>query len=339
MDDLIYFAEPVFQDGIIAQAVNTVTASGALYFASAGNAGNKSDGTSGVWEGDFVDSGFTLTVNGTPVGIIHDFGGATLTNAITTDGPVFLLQWSDPSGASWNDYDLYLLNQAGNQIVAASTNTQSGSQDPFEIIGSGVNDTNRRLMIVRKTGGAGRFLHLNTSRGRLAVNTSGQTWGHAAAADGFGVAAVSAEDLVAPFAGGGANPVETYSSDGPRRVFFLANGTAITPGDFSSSGGAVRQKPDLAAADCVMASSPGFNPFCGTSAAAPHAAAIAALLKSAVPGLTTAQLRTALTSTALDIEAAGVDRDSGFGLLDAYAALEQRRRSDALEHANPHADR
>jgi hypothetical protein len=85
----------------------------------------------------------------------------------------------------------------------------------------------------------------------------------------------------------------------------------------------VRQKPDLAAADCVMTSSPGpFNPFCGTSAAAPHAAAIAALLKSAAPGLTAAQIRTALTSTALDIEEAGVDRDSGPGVVDAYAALD-----------------
>ena len=136
VDDVIYFAEPVFQDGIVAQAVNTVTASGALYFSSAGNAGNKNDGTSGVWEGDFVDSGVTLTVSGTPVGAIHDFGGATLSNVITVDSSVFLLQWSDPSGASANDYDLYLLNAAQTTIVAASTNTQNGSQDPFEIIPS-----------------------------------------------------------------------------------------------------------------------------------------------------------------------------------------------------------
>ena len=67
------------------------------------------------------------------------------------------------------------------------------------------------------------------------MNTAGQMSGHAAAADAFGVAAVSARNLVAPFAGGGGNPVETYSSDGPRRVFFLANGTAITPGNFSST--------------------------------------------------------------------------------------------------------
>jgi hypothetical protein len=84
----------------------------------------------------------------------------------------------------------------------------------------------------------------------------------------------------------------------------------------------VRQKPDIAAADCVMMSTSGFNPFCGTSAAAPHAAAIAALVKSTNPALTTAQIRTALTSTALDIEAPGGDRDSGAGLLNAFAAVQ-----------------
>jgi hypothetical protein len=321
VDDVFYFAEAVFQDGIIAQAVDTVTAGGALYFSAAGNSGNKNDGTSGVWEGDFIDSGVDLFVNGTPVGRLHDFGGGTLVNTVTADGLAFLLQWSDALGASANDYDLYLINAALTTILAASTTDQTGSQDPFEGILSPGNDAGNHLMIVR-VAGAGRFLHLSNLSGRLAVNTAGQTWGHATAAGAFGIAAVRAENLVAPFSGGAANPVETFSSDGPRRIFFLADGTAITPGNFSSSGGTVRPKPDLAAADCVMTSTPPFTPFCGTSAAAPHAAAIAALLKSAAPGLTSAQVRTALTSTALDIEAPGFDRDSGFGLIDAYAAVD-----------------
>src|SRR5262249_35797900 len=37
VDDVSYPDEPVFQDGIVAAAVNTVTAAGVLYFSSAGN--------------------------------------------------------------------------------------------------------------------------------------------------------------------------------------------------------------------------------------------------------------------------------------------------------------
>lgn len=62
VDDVGYFREAVFQDDDVARSVNTVTASGGLYFSSAGNEGNKNDGTSGVWEGDFVDGGTLSTL-------------------------------------------------------------------------------------------------------------------------------------------------------------------------------------------------------------------------------------------------------------------------------------
>src|SRR5678815_4191002 len=55
-------------------------------------------------------------------------------------------------------------------------------------------------------------------------------------------------------------------------------------------------------------------------AAAPHAAAIAALIKSVRPGYTNAQILNAMTQTALDIHAVGLDRDSGYGIVMALAA-------------------
>jgi hypothetical protein len=110
-----------------------------------------------------------------------------------------------------------------------------------------------------------------------------------------------------------------------RRIFFNPDGTAITPGNFTSTGGTVLQKPDIAAADGVVTTLPansGLNPFFGTSAAAPHAGAVAALLKSYNPALTASQMRSILTGTALDIEAAGADQDSGVGIVMALQALQ-----------------
>ena len=65
--------------------------------------------------------------------------------------------------------------------------------------------------------------------------------------------------------------------------------------------------------------------FNGTSAATPYAAGVAALVISANPGATPAQVREALTSTAQDIvnveSVAGWDRYSGYGMVDAAAAV------------------
>ena len=81
----------------------------------------------------------------------------------------------------------------------------------------------------------------------------------------------------------------------------------------------VRQKPDLTAIDGVSVTGTGGFPttFFGTSAAAPHAAAVAALLLSAGPMVTPADVRTALTDTAIG----GFNNELGFGLINAELAL------------------
>ena len=53
---------------------------------------------------------------------------------------------------------------------------------------------------------------------------------------------------------------ETFTSDGPRRVFYNPDGTEITPGNLTSTGGSVRQKPDITAADGVSTSVAGLRP-------------------------------------------------------------------------------
>jgi subtilisin-like proprotein convertase family protein len=320
VDDVIYADEGPFQDTLVAQAVQAVTNDGAMYFSSASNDGNFNDGTSSVWEGDFA-SGGTLSL--LPGGTVLDFGG-TISNRAESSSPfVLALFWSDPFGASGNDYDLFILNSSLTTVIDASTDTQNGDDDPFEIIFPGAQG-NERVVVLKKTGAETRALHINNFGGQFGISTTGSTHGHNSVEKAFGVAAVDAALAHGgEFTGGPTNPIELFSSDGLRRLFFTAEGVPYTPGNllFGTGGGIVRQKPDIAAADGTVAVTPGFNPFFGTSAAAPHAAAVAGLVKAAKPAATDSEIRTALTSSALDIEAPGVDRDSGAGIVDAFDAL------------------
>jgi uncharacterized repeat protein (TIGR01451 family) len=302
VDDVTYFAEPVFQDGTIAKAVNTVTAAGALYFSSAANSGNLDSNQSGTWEGDFNADGNPPGI--TETGTVHNFGGSDF-DVLTAKGSVYLLQWSDPAGASCNDYDLFILNPAGTAVEAASTSTQSCTQDPFEGIGdSSAIAVNSRIVIINFNGGAARALHLDTERGRLSIGTAGNTFGHNAGANTLTVAAVDVATASGGiFVGGTTNPPEFFSSDGPRKIFYDPTGAAITPGNFlfGTNGGTTLAKVDFTAANGTPSGVPGFNPFFGTSAAAPHAAAIAGLIMSANNALTSTQVKNILYSTSLHV--------------------------------------
>ena len=342
VDDISYFDEAVFQDSTVAKAVNDVTANGALYFSSAANSGNVSNGTSGTWEGDFKNGGSAGSlingVEGKTVSI-HNFaasGAPQLYDTVTAPSSYYDLQWSDPQGQSANDYDFFVLDRTGTQIKAASVDLQNGRQDPYEAVSEGDNcdqpnptgycpAAGDRVVVILYNGSA-RALHIDTERGQLQIATSGATFGHNAAASTVSMAATawnSAHNGTHPFTGF-ANRTETFSSDGPRKIFFQPNGTPITPGNFlfRTSGGTTLQKPDLTAADGVFTHTPGFLPFFGTSAAAPHAAAIAALVKSAKPSLTNTQIRTIMRQTALDTMTPGTDRDAGYGITMALAAVE-----------------
>ena len=80
-------------------------------------------------------------------------------------------------GGAVSDYDVYVLNSTGTQIVAASTNFQAGTQDPYEQISGGF--AGERVVIVRFAG-ADRFLHLDTGGSQLLISTAGAIRGHAA---------------------------------------------------------------------------------------------------------------------------------------------------------------
>ena len=235
-------------------------------------------------------------------------------------GP-YILQWADPLGASSNDYDLFLVNEDGD-VVASSTDTQDGTQDPIESISFG--ESSDTLVFV-KVSGADRYLRLQAIGGRLEIATAGTLYGHSAAENAVSVAAVD----VRTAAGSGkvfngTESVTRGNSDGPRRIFFEPDGTPITAGDFSETGGKLLRKPDLTAASCVSTATPGFSTFCGASAAAPHAAAIAALMVEGAGGpkhVTHETLLRAMAGSALDIETEGFDRDAGAGIVMAQGAV------------------
>jgi hypothetical protein len=136
--------------------------------------------------------------------------------------------------------------------------------------------------------------------------------------------------------------IDGYSSSGGDPILFTAEGVRLAAPLY-------RQKPDFAAPDGVtntflgataaQMGFPGSGPaqvpqcsydpnlprFLGTSAAAPHAAAAAALLWQANPELTAAQIIAALRESALPmgntVQAPGVNYDSGFGFIQVDAAL------------------
>lgn len=343
VDDLYYLDETPFQDTQLAQAVDEVAAAGVLYVSSAGNQGNLTDATTGYYAGEFRASATRIDgING----VAHDFDPGSGTQTFDPLSPnsysvPVTLFWSDPWGRSDNDYDLYVMNSAG-EVVASSTNLQNGAEDPYETAMVPDVKTEYKVAVV-KAHGADRFFALNALYGRFVdsgtlkkYSTRGVSHGHASARGAISVAAAPAATAYDYLRekGDPPNPAgpypgvfterskwERFSSDGPSHVFYLADGRQITPGDVSATGGVRRLKPDLTAADGVTTTAPGFETFYGTSAAAPHVAAIAALLVSARPSATNARIRAALTAGTLDLGRPGFDSVTGHGMLMAGPAL------------------
>ena len=333
VDDTDYVTESPFQDGVIADAVNYVAANGVLYFSSAGNGGNLESQQSGTWEGDFNASHGVPFPSATGY-VMHEFAPNVTRNVAKSPASQVFMHWADRAGSSSTDYDFYVLDPTGKNVIAFSNNVQDGTQKAFEYTEAAAPysfPAGTQVIIVKASGVEDRMLHFQWYRGTLTYATNGAARGHSAAAGAISVAATPAAQPLAGSIPMGPYPnafapmakVETFSSDGPRRIFFDVNGNLLAgaaSGNFRSNGGIVRQKPDITAADGVQTATPGFDTFYGTSAAAPHAAAIAALVREANPGMTAAQLRTKLLSSTVAIN--NTAQASGAGVLMAHLALQ-----------------
>ncbi|MCB8761497.1 S8 family serine peptidase [Planktothrix agardhii] len=326
VDDVGYAQEPFFQDGIVTQAVDQVASNGVAYFSSASNYARQS-----------YESAFTP---GQTIGVLtyHDFdpsGAVNIFQKITLNNGVFTpaLQWDQPfasastTGAgSQNDLDMFLYADSNgdgtpDQLIASSIDNNVGG-DPFEFCN--IQGTGTAYLAIAKYNPAGGpnpskikyvdFTKSHTTIYQFATNSS-TSFGHNQSANGQGVAAAYYQKTPAF----GTNPpvAEPFTSLGGTRILFDKAGNRLaTP--------IIRNQPAITAPDGVVTtlpSSSGLNPFFGTSAAAPHAAGAAALIRQTVPSATNTQIYNALKSTAVDMNTPGYDFLTGTGLIRADAAI------------------
>ena len=303
-----------------------------------------------MWEGDFKAG--TVFPRGTRhVFAPHNKQGEYNTVLGDCRGSFHvLLFWTDPLFSPSNqqtdlsDFELYASDTIGNH--AEDTTTHKLGSSPYRSLvvpGLRSTDPNRTVWIeiVKTAGKADRFLHLETKCGRLQYSTSGVTRGHNAAANTISVAAKSANKQDIPFEDG--ENVNYFSAEGPRRMFFKPDGSPYNSRSRVSDAAEVLQKPDFTAADGVTTDVFGFNPFWGTSAAAPQIAGIAALMWSKNASLTADQIKSALRQSAIPIEnTEGWNSRSGFGIIKADAALramdqteDQTERDAGLTNSRP----
>jgi hypothetical protein len=310
-DDISWIMEPFFEDGIIASHLTPVLASNdIIYVSSAGNAGNKH------YQGDYYNISSSTQ---------HDFsrGGTTgyylYLNMSAGNSVRIVLQWNDQFGSSGNDYELGLYSYDSSSYVAVSTATQDGNDDPLEFIISytvpGGTPTADYAIVVDKYSGVGKTLEvfIYPENGAWVygdnIDPVDSIFGHPAVPNVIAVGAIDANDP-------GNDDIEPFSSQGPVTITY--------PSPVS------RPKPDLCGIDGeTVTGAGGFPvPFHGTSAAAPHIAAIAAQLWGAFPNKTGDEIRTTLCSSAVDLGSAGYDNVFGYGRADALDAFEAIAQPD-----------
>ena len=329
VDDVGFLTQPYFQDGELAQAAQNAVDNGIIFVSAAGNDAQRH------YQAFYIDDGGL-----DPDDDLHNFGAAAggssdvgMTYEIPGGGlAAFFLQWSDPFGSSSNDYDLFIVDSFSGDILDSGTNPQDGNDDPFEfaIVENDGFDSLLVEIIILKFSGTPQTLeiHFNLDGDLTEFNVPGDAiFGHPAAP---GVLATAAFDWMTP------NTIESFSSQGPVSIISPSNAVLSSTTTTNVAISEQRDKPELSAPDGVSTTVPGFTTFFGTSAAVPHAAAVAALVLEAIeftesnatlgdPTIAKRQVvevKNALTSTAVDLGQPGFDNISGFGRINAFAAVQ-----------------
>ena len=319
VDDVGYSDEPFFQNGVVAQAIQTVEAEGVTYVTAAGNDG--SNGYQAAWS---TTSG---TFDGHALTNAMSFGGSlTQTITINTEGTgddvPLVLEWNQAYGAvSTATADLELLVFHNGALVGTATNTNDGAAtNPCDFAASGtyqvavVNmsaaSTDTGLLIKEITEGDGLPATISGSN-------TGTVVGHPLTPGAITAGAVSAADTLAF----GFSPTsESFSSSGAgTELLFANNGTALSSPDLLNP-------VAVSGVDDIATSVPGgLSDFFGTSASSASLAGVAALILSADPSLTPAQVEAIMEQTALSMGNSAVA-----GAAQADLARRARIQRDAV---------
>lgn len=265
VDDIGWFAEPYFEDNALSQTIAYhIAANDKTYISACGN-----EGLSG-WGGIFRDGGGWHA---------WEWDGSSYhtdnrVNVQPQDTLLIFLQWAEEWNNPESDYDLYVVDGFGN-VKAQATGT---GPHPFALIAYVHSGSELyRYIRVKKVSGQDREIKLlllpkphapgviydpqlqfiyDSSIHNHPVN---QIFGQPAAAGVISVAAYPSTNE---------NILESYSSRGPTNIYIGATvETRDTPTITATTGCSTK----------VGANGYFFQPFFGTSAAAPHIAGIAAL--------------------------------------------------------------
>jgi hypothetical protein len=268
-------------DAIVADAA----ANGILWISSAGNDGQRH------WSGTYTDNGYGW----------NDFGDGDIGNTFYLPSGYQMcagLKW-DSWPASAQDYDLYIMSESAGPTYSDtgydSVDAQTGSQAPTEFTcfpnfgASG----NFAIMIKKYSATVSPRMDLYVKYTDIQYhNADGSIAEPASSPSAFAVGAVCWASTT----------IESFSSQGP-----TIDG---------------RTKPDLAGPDQMSTVPYGAftncadeSGFAGTSASAPAVTGAAALVASANPSFTPAQIRSYLQDNATDLGVTGADNVYGAGLL------------------------
>jgi hypothetical protein len=316
-DDIGYADSPMFNDGIIAQAVDSVVANGVFYTSAAGN--NQNSGWQRDWSpvqvtiggvtGTYADTGggnplqnFTLPV-GSSTQIAFDWDSAFLEGG----SPL-------PNFKVNNEIDALVVNPNTLQTIKTFNSNPMNMGEATQFIdftNDGTFGTNTFAFAFKLASGPAptklRWV-LFGGTDPMAVGEGGPTiFGQPAAA---GAVAAGAVDWRKPTVN------EGFSAfGGPLNFLFDLNGNRLPAPE-------TRFKPEVSAPDGVFTTFFGqqlageaFPSFFGTSAATPHVAAAAALLLQQAPGTLPAALTLHLEQTAKQIATPVPDPTGGFGLI------------------------